>query len=106
MGGEGATLEPVCPASYGTCRNERACEIVGITLRPRAAEPTDIFPSGRRNRCPPPPLPRNSRPQTHAATHRHGDTVRVECELRFELRGPAEVRCDRGAWTEPPQCTG
>lgn len=69
-------------------------------------ESTDVFPSGRRNRCPPLPLPRNSRIQTFSTTYHHGETVRIECELDFELQGPEEVHCDHGRWTEPPRCTG
>ncbi|XP_019493534.1 PREDICTED: coagulation factor XIII B chain [Hipposideros armiger] len=60
---------------------------------------------GRRNRCPPPPLPLNSKIQTYSTTYRHGETVRIECELNFEIQGPEEIRCDNGKWTDPPKCT-
>ncbi|XP_077631271.1 coagulation factor XIII B chain [Crocuta crocuta] len=59
---------------------------------------------GRRNRCPPPPLPLNSKIQTHSTTYRHGEVVRVECELNFKIQGPEEIRCENGKWTEPPKC--
>ncbi|XP_012505900.1 PREDICTED: coagulation factor XIII B chain isoform X2 [Propithecus coquereli] len=59
---------------------------------------------GRRNRCPPPPLPLNSRVQTHSTTYRQGETVRVECEPGFEIQGSAEIRCERGKWADPPRC--
>ncbi|XP_066094543.1 coagulation factor XIII B chain [Saccopteryx bilineata] len=59
---------------------------------------------GRRNRCPPPPLPLNSKIQTYQTTYRHGEAVRVECELNFEVQGAEEIRCDNGKWTDPPKC--
>uniref|UniRef100_A0A480NNG2 Coagulation factor XIII B chain isoform X1 n=1 Tax=Sus scrofa TaxID=9823 RepID=A0A480NNG2_PIG len=59
---------------------------------------------GRRNRCPPPPLPLNSRVQTYSIAYRHGETVRIECGLNFGIRGSEEIRCENGKWTEPPQC--
>lgn len=59
---------------------------------------------GRRNRCPPPPLPLNSRIQTHSTTYRQGEIVRIECELNFEIQGSEEIRCENGKWTEPPKC--
>ncbi|XP_008507404.2 coagulation factor XIII B chain isoform X1 [Equus przewalskii] len=59
---------------------------------------------GRRNRCAPLPLPLNSKIQTHSATYRHGDTVRVECKLNFEIQGSEEIHCENGKWTEPPKC--
>ncbi|XP_048080961.1 coagulation factor XIII B chain isoform X4 [Ursus arctos] len=59
---------------------------------------------GRRNRCPPPPLPLNSKIQTYSTTYRHGETVHIECELYFEIQGSEEIRCENGKWTEPPKC--
>nr|XP_005540363.1 PREDICTED: coagulation factor XIII B chain isoform X1 [Macaca fascicularis] len=59
---------------------------------------------GRRNRCPPPPLPINSKIQTHSTTYRHGEIVRIECELNFVIHGSEEIRCENGKWTEPPKC--
>uniref|UniRef100_A0A8C8YLZ1 Coagulation factor XIII B chain n=1 Tax=Prolemur simus TaxID=1328070 RepID=A0A8C8YLZ1_PROSS len=59
---------------------------------------------GRRNRCPPPPLPLNSKIQTYSTTYRHGEIVRMECELNFEIQGSGEIRCENGKWTEPPKC--
>ncbi|XP_019286016.2 coagulation factor XIII B chain isoform X1 [Panthera pardus] len=59
---------------------------------------------GRRNRCPPPPLPLNSKIQTHSTTYRHGEVVHVECEINFEIQGSEEIRCENGKWTEPPKC--
>ncbi|XP_004685543.1 PREDICTED: coagulation factor XIII B chain [Condylura cristata] len=59
---------------------------------------------GRGNRCPPPPLPLNSRIQTYSTTYHHGEIVRVECELNFEIQGSKEIRCENGKWTEPPKC--
>lgn len=59
---------------------------------------------GRRNRCPPPPVPLNSKLQTRSTTYRHGETVHVECELNFVIQGPEEIRCEEGKWTEPPKC--
>ncbi|XP_014445975.1 coagulation factor XIII B chain isoform X2 [Tupaia chinensis] len=59
---------------------------------------------GKRNRCPPPPLPLNSKVQTYLTTYRHGEIVRIECELNFEIQGSEEVRCENGKWTEPPKC--
>lgn len=60
---------------------------------------------GRRSRCPPPPLPPNAKVQAPGTTYRHGEAVRVECELGFERQGPEEIRCGDGRWTEPPTCT-
>ncbi|XP_036692951.1 coagulation factor XIII B chain [Balaenoptera musculus] len=59
---------------------------------------------GRRNRCPPPPLPLTSKIQTYSTTYRHGETVRIECGLNFEMQGSEEIRCENGKWTEPPKC--
>uniref|UniRef100_A0A2K5IAX4 Sushi domain-containing protein n=1 Tax=Colobus angolensis palliatus TaxID=336983 RepID=A0A2K5IAX4_COLAP len=59
---------------------------------------------GRRNRCPPPPLPINSKIQTHSTTYRHGEVVHIECELNFVIHGSEEIRCENGKWTEPPKC--
>ncbi|KAM9613317.1 coagulation factor XIII B chain [Trichechus inunguis] len=59
---------------------------------------------GRRNRCPPPPLPLNSKIQTYSTTYRHGEVVHIECELNFEIQGLEEIRCENGKWTEPPKC--
>ncbi|XP_031513280.1 coagulation factor XIII B chain isoform X3 [Papio anubis] len=59
---------------------------------------------GRRNRCPPPPLPINSKIQTHSTTYRHGEIVHIECELNFVIHGSEEIRCENGKWTEPPKC--
>lgn len=59
---------------------------------------------GRRNRCPPPPLPLNSKIQTYSTTYRHGEIVRIECDLNFEIQGSEEIRCENGVWTQPPQC--
>ncbi|XP_048213006.1 coagulation factor XIII B chain-like [Perognathus longimembris pacificus] len=59
---------------------------------------------GRRNRCPPPPVPLNSKTQTFSTTYRHGEVVHVECELGFEMRGSGDLRCEHGKWTEPPTC--
>uniref|UniRef100_A0A8C6RLJ7 Coagulation factor XIII, beta subunit n=1 Tax=Nannospalax galili TaxID=1026970 RepID=A0A8C6RLJ7_NANGA len=59
---------------------------------------------GRRNRCPPPPVPLNSKIQTHSTTYRHGEIVHIECELNFVIQGPTEIRCEDGKWTEPPKC--
>nr|XP_012599838.1 coagulation factor XIII B chain isoform X4 [Microcebus murinus] len=59
---------------------------------------------GRRNRCPPPPLPLNSKTQTYSTTYRHGEIVRIECELDFEIQGSEDLRCENGKWTEPPRC--
>lgn len=59
---------------------------------------------GRRNRCPPPPLPLNSNLQTYSTTYRHGETVRIECGLNFARQGAEEIRCENGKWTEPPKC--
>ncbi|XP_006892166.1 PREDICTED: coagulation factor XIII B chain [Elephantulus edwardii] len=59
---------------------------------------------GRRNRCPPPPLPLNSKIQNSQTTFRHGETVHVECELNFEIQGSEDIHCENGKWTEPPKC--
>ncbi|XP_036926432.1 coagulation factor XIII B chain isoform X1 [Sturnira hondurensis] len=59
---------------------------------------------GRRNRCPPPPLPPNSKIPTYSTTYHHGEAVRIECQPDFEIRGSEEIRCHRGTWTEPPKC--
>lgn len=60
---------------------------------------------GRRSRCPPPPVPLNSKIQPHSTTYRHGETVRIECELNFVIQGSEELHCANGKWTEPPKCT-
>ncbi|XP_007939370.1 coagulation factor XIII B chain [Orycteropus afer afer] len=59
---------------------------------------------GRRNRCPPPPLPLNSKIHTYPTTYRHGEVVHIECKLDFEIQGSEEIRCENGKWTEPPTC--
>ncbi|KAM5238268.1 coagulation factor XIII B chain-like [Ctenodactylus gundi] len=59
---------------------------------------------GKRNRCPPPPLPLKSKIQTYSTTYRHGEIVRIECELNFVMQGSEEIRCENGKWTEPPTC--
>ncbi|XP_008590154.1 PREDICTED: coagulation factor XIII B chain, partial [Galeopterus variegatus] len=59
---------------------------------------------GRRNRCPPPPLPLNSKIPTYSTTYRHGEIVRIECELNFGIQGSEDIRCENGKWTEPPKC--
>ncbi|XP_045672608.1 coagulation factor XIII B chain isoform X1 [Phyllostomus hastatus] len=59
---------------------------------------------GRRSRCPPPPLPPNSKMPTYSATYHHGEAVRIECDPDFEIRGSDQIRCHSGTWTEPPKC--
>nr|XP_017530913.1 coagulation factor XIII B chain [Manis javanica] len=59
---------------------------------------------GRRNRCPPPPLPPNSKTQTYSTAYRHGEIIHIECGLNFEIQGSEEIRCENGKWTEPPKC--
>ncbi|XP_041504660.1 coagulation factor XIII B chain isoform X2 [Microtus oregoni] len=59
---------------------------------------------GRRNRCPPPPVPLHSKIQPHSTTYRHGERVRIECELNFVIQGLGELLCENGKWTEPPKC--
>nr|XP_034369462.1 coagulation factor XIII B chain [Arvicanthis niloticus] len=59
---------------------------------------------GRRNRCPPPPVPLNSKIQPQSTTYRHGETVHIECELNFVIQGSGELLCENGKWTEPPKC--
>ncbi|KAL6073202.1 hypothetical protein STEG23_031590 [Scotinomys teguina] len=59
---------------------------------------------GRRNRCPPPPVPLNSKIQPHSTTYRHGETVRVECEVNFVIQGSNDLLCENGKWTGPPKC--
>ncbi|XP_037006825.2 coagulation factor XIII B chain [Artibeus jamaicensis] len=59
---------------------------------------------GRRNRCPPPPLPPNSKIPTYSTAYHHGEAVRLECEADFEIQGSEEIRCHSGTWTEPPKC--
>nr|XP_004659583.2 coagulation factor XIII B chain [Jaculus jaculus] len=59
---------------------------------------------GRRNRCPPPPVPLHTTIQTYSASYRHGEIVQIECELNFVIRGSREIRCENGKWTDPPKC--
>lgn len=59
---------------------------------------------GRRNRCPPPPVPLNSKIQPHSTTYRDGERVHIECELNFVIQGSEELLCEDGKWTEPPKC--
>uniref|UniRef100_A0A8D2CN80 Coagulation factor XIII B chain n=1 Tax=Sciurus vulgaris TaxID=55149 RepID=A0A8D2CN80_SCIVU len=59
---------------------------------------------GRRNRCPPPPLPLNSKTGKYSTTYRHGEIVHIQCELNFLIQGSEEIRCENGKWTEPPKC--
>ncbi|XP_058525670.1 coagulation factor XIII B chain [Ochotona princeps] len=59
---------------------------------------------GRRSRCPPPPMPLNSKTQTYSTAYRHGATIQIQCELNFEIQGPGEMHCESGKWTEPPKC--
>ncbi|XP_021585581.2 coagulation factor XIII B chain isoform X1 [Ictidomys tridecemlineatus] len=59
---------------------------------------------GRRHRCPPPPLPLNSKTEKYATAYRHGEIVRIQCELNFLIQGSEEIRCENGKWTEPPKC--
>ncbi|XP_012872748.1 PREDICTED: coagulation factor XIII B chain-like [Dipodomys ordii] len=59
----------------------------------------------RRNGCPPPPIPVNSKIESHSTFHDHDEeVVHIECERHFELRGSHEMRCEHGEWTEPPKC--
>ncbi|XP_015442945.1 coagulation factor XIII B chain isoform X1 [Pteropus alecto] len=96
---EGDVVQFFCHENYYLSGSDLIqCYNFGWYPEPPACE-------GRRNRCPPPPLPRNSRIQTYSMTYRHGETVRIECELNFEMQGSEEVHCDHGKWTEPPQCT-
>ncbi|EDM09620.1 coagulation factor XIII, beta subunit (predicted) [Rattus norvegicus] len=59
---------------------------------------------GRRNRCPPPPVPLNSKVEPHSTTYRHGEVVHIECELNFAIQGSDALVCENGKWTEPPKC--
>ncbi|ERE74295.1 coagulation factor XIII B chain-like protein [Cricetulus griseus] len=59
---------------------------------------------GTRSRCPPPPVPLNSKIQPYSTTYRHGETVRIVCELNFVILGSEELLCENGKWTEPPKC--
>ncbi|XP_061489953.1 coagulation factor XIII B chain-like isoform X2 [Rhineura floridana] len=58
----------------------------------------------RRNKCPPPPQPPNTKLLTNLRTYRHGDTLRLECEHPFQIAGDEEIRCENGRWTSPPKC--
>ncbi|XP_021096317.1 coagulation factor XIII B chain isoform X3 [Heterocephalus glaber] len=59
---------------------------------------------GRRNRCPSPPLPLNSKVQKYSTSYRHGEIIHIECELNFGIQGSEEIHCENGKWTEPPKC--
>nr|XP_035964966.1 coagulation factor XIII B chain isoform X3 [Halichoerus grypus] len=89
-----------CAAGYYTAGGKKTeeveCHTHGWSLTPKCTR--------RRNRCPPPPLPLNSKIQTYSTTYRDGETVHVECELNFEIQGSEEIRCKNGKWTEPPKC--
>uniref|UniRef100_A0A8C9Q474 Sushi domain-containing protein n=1 Tax=Spermophilus dauricus TaxID=99837 RepID=A0A8C9Q474_SPEDA len=51
---------------------------------------------GRRHRCPPPPLPLNSKTEKYSTAYRHGEIVRIQCELNFLIQGSEEIRCESG----------
>ncbi|XP_042557168.1 coagulation factor XIII B chain-like isoform X3 [Dipodomys spectabilis] len=89
-----------CAAGFYTAGGKQVEEVEclpnGWALTPQCTR--------RRNRCPPPPVPLNSKNQSYSQTYRQGEIVRIECELHFELQGPAEMHCENGKWTEPPKC--
>ncbi|ETE70609.1 Coagulation factor XIII B chain [Ophiophagus hannah] len=58
----------------------------------------------RRNKCPPPPQPPNTRLLTNLRTYRQGDMIHYQCEHSFQLNGTGEIRCENGKWTSPPKC--
>ncbi|XP_032074128.1 coagulation factor XIII B chain isoform X4 [Thamnophis elegans] len=58
----------------------------------------------RRNKCPPPPQPPNTRLLTNLRTYRQGDIIHYQCERSFQLNGTGEIRCENGKWTSPPKC--
>ncbi|XP_042321526.1 coagulation factor XIII B chain isoform X1 [Sceloporus undulatus] len=57
-----------------------------------------------RNKCPPPPQPPNTKVLTNSRTYHHGDTLHLECEQPFEIRGAEDIQCENGKWTSPPKC--
>ncbi|NXK50330.1 F13B factor, partial [Chauna torquata] len=59
-----------------------------------------------RNKCPPPPLPPHAYAITVKRTYHNGDTVRIQCQSKFEIRGSEEIQCEKGKWTSPPICMG
>ncbi|XP_051481407.1 coagulation factor XIII B chain-like isoform X2 [Apus apus] len=61
---------------------------------------------GVKNKCPPPPLPPHARIVTHRRTYRNGDSVLIQCQSTFEIKGPEEIHCVKGKWTSPPVCIG
>ncbi|KAF7243401.1 Coagulation factor XIII B chain [Varanus komodoensis] len=59
----------------------------------------------RRNKCPSPPQPPNAKLPSPLRTFHHGDTLHLQCEPPFQIRGSDEIRCENGKWTSPPKCT-
>ncbi|XP_023564327.1 coagulation factor XIII B chain isoform X2 [Octodon degus] len=89
-----------CAAGYYTAAGKQSeeaeCRTSGWAQAPKCTR--------RRNRCPPPPLPLNSKIQAYSTSYRHGEVVHIECELNFVIQGSEEIRCENGKWTEPPKC--
>nr|XP_008983383.3 complement factor H isoform X1 [Callithrix jacchus] len=62
-------------------------------------------PTCRDSSCKNPPTVQNAymRP-SQKSRYLSGDRVYYECRRPYEMYGDAEVMCENGNWTEPPQC--
>ncbi|XP_078263866.1 coagulation factor XIII B chain-like isoform X1 [Rhinoraja longicauda] len=47
--------------------------------------------------CQPPEI--NNAVSFHRRQYRHGESIQVQCALRFKLQGDATIRCSDGEWT-------
>ncbi|XP_001506259.4 coagulation factor XIII B chain [Ornithorhynchus anatinus] len=95
---EGDVVQFFCHGNYSLTGSDLIqCYNFGWYPEPPTCE-------GRINRCPPPPLPPSAKKLLSSRKFQHGETVRVECELNFEIKGPEEIHCENGKWTTPPVC--
>ncbi|XP_062991153.1 coagulation factor XIII B chain isoform X2 [Elgaria multicarinata webbii] len=94
-------LQYECDDGYltagGHTREEVQCRRPDWSLIPKCTK--------RRNKCPPPPQPPNSKELSNVRTYHHGDILHLMCKPPFQIRGSDVIRCENGKWTSPPKCT-
>ncbi|ELK24908.1 Coagulation factor XIII B chain [Myotis davidii] len=83
-------------STKGESEEEAECRSHGWLLPPSCTR--------RRTRCPPPPLPPHAKLKSIAASYHDGESVFIECQRSFRLRGLEVIRCVNGKWTDPPKC--
>ncbi|XP_054836323.1 coagulation factor XIII B chain-like [Eublepharis macularius] len=97
---EGDVVQFFCLKDYSLRGSELIqCYYFGWYPKPPVCE-------ARRNKCPPPPQPPNTKILPNLKTYQHGDMLRLECEPHFQIRGTADIQCENGKWTSPPRCMG